>query len=294
MDYTLSDHYVIHPGTGNRMHEDNAAVTTAVSDKDMNDVIWSLMEIVKAAGLAGAQFDEAVPATYQKLLTALRSTGVFTTAAQFDNSTKAATTAFVQRALGNKQDLMLVSAPTTLTPADLGKLIVVTAAVAVTLPPVAACPPGTGVELMSTIAGASVVRAGADTITAGSTGAITTLPLNAGDSANLTSNTALWYLDNGTALIPYMASFAKSHSANGYQKFPNNLIHAWGTVGVVPGGTGFTFPIAFPNNVFGFYPSVVDAPTVSQFIAFQNLTLTGASLATNSATKTAYWFAIGN
>jgi len=71
MDYTLSLDYATHAGTGNRMHEENAAVTTMVSEKDMNSLIWSLMEIIKAAGLAGVQFDEAIPATYQQLLAAV-------------------------------------------------------------------------------------------------------------------------------------------------------------------------------------------------------------------------------
>jgi microcystin-dependent protein len=95
MDYTQSNGYATDAGTGQRMHLQAQAIPTAVTDIDMNSVLWEAMEIVKAAGLAGAQFDKTVPATYQKLLTALRSAGVFSTPVQFDNSTKAATTAFV-------------------------------------------------------------------------------------------------------------------------------------------------------------------------------------------------------
>ena len=73
MDYTLSNSYDTHAGTGNRMHEDSKAVPTAVSDLDMNSVIWSLMEIVKAAGLTGIQFDKAVPASYGRLLAAVQA-----------------------------------------------------------------------------------------------------------------------------------------------------------------------------------------------------------------------------
>lgn len=73
MDYTLSNSYDIDAGTGNRMHEDSKAVTTAVSDLDMNSLIWSCMEVVKAAGLAGIQFDKANPASYRLFLKALRS-----------------------------------------------------------------------------------------------------------------------------------------------------------------------------------------------------------------------------
>ena len=94
MDYTLSNGYATDAGTGQRMHLQAQAIPTAVSDLDMNDILWNLMEIVKAAGLAAAQFDKTVPATYQKLLTALRSAGVFQTQATNDSSTKVATTAF--------------------------------------------------------------------------------------------------------------------------------------------------------------------------------------------------------
>jgi hypothetical protein len=92
MDYTQSLNNVIHAGTGNRMHLEAQATPSVVSDKDINSLIWSIMEVVNAGGLAGAQFDPAVPATYQKLLLALRAAGVFTTPATGDRSTKAATT----------------------------------------------------------------------------------------------------------------------------------------------------------------------------------------------------------
>lgn len=72
MDYTSSNAYATDAGTGNRMHQQSAAVPTAVSDVDLNQTIWSLMEIVKGAGLTGIQFDRAVPATYQRLFNALK------------------------------------------------------------------------------------------------------------------------------------------------------------------------------------------------------------------------------
>lgn len=71
MDYTQSPEFVTHAGTGNRMHAQNQAVPTVVSDKDLNAVNWSLMELVKAAGLAGQQFDPGTPATYQVVRNAM-------------------------------------------------------------------------------------------------------------------------------------------------------------------------------------------------------------------------------
>lgn len=71
MDYTQSDSYTTHGGTGQRMHDADKPISTIWSDKDANSVLWSLMEIVKAAGLTGIQFDPANPATYQRLRNAL-------------------------------------------------------------------------------------------------------------------------------------------------------------------------------------------------------------------------------
>ena len=75
MDYTLSPDYATDAGTGQRMHQDTAAVTTAVTADDMNMVIWSLMAIVKAAGLSGLQFDVTDPATWTVLLNAFKDAG---------------------------------------------------------------------------------------------------------------------------------------------------------------------------------------------------------------------------
>lgn len=73
MDYTQSPDFATHALTGKRMHQDTAAVTTAVSSKDMNAVIWSLMELLLQAGMDGIQFDPATPATYQRFRNALNA-----------------------------------------------------------------------------------------------------------------------------------------------------------------------------------------------------------------------------
>ena len=73
MDYTQSHSFVTHTGTGQRMHKEQQAVPTAWSEKDANSIIWSLMEVLKAGGLAGAQFDPNLPSTYNLLLRAIRN-----------------------------------------------------------------------------------------------------------------------------------------------------------------------------------------------------------------------------
>jgi len=74
MDYTQSNSFTTHVATGRRMHDIDKPIPTAVSDSDLNSVIWSLMEVVTAGGQAPASFDPDVPATYQKLKAALDAT----------------------------------------------------------------------------------------------------------------------------------------------------------------------------------------------------------------------------
>lgn len=71
MDYTLSPQHVVHPGTGNRMHDGNQAIPTQVTDKDLNQLTWSLMKILSAAGVAGQQFAPNDPESYDRLRVAM-------------------------------------------------------------------------------------------------------------------------------------------------------------------------------------------------------------------------------
>lgn len=72
MDYTSSPQNVVHQGTGHRMHEDNQALPTVLTDADVNQVIWSLMEIIAQAGLPAQTFSPDTPASYQVLREALK------------------------------------------------------------------------------------------------------------------------------------------------------------------------------------------------------------------------------
>lgn len=73
MDYTRSDANIVHTATGQRMHQQSAPVPTVVSSDDMNMVIWSLMEVIKAAGLDGQAFNADDPETYRVLSDAISS-----------------------------------------------------------------------------------------------------------------------------------------------------------------------------------------------------------------------------
>lgn len=72
MNYTKSNSYTEHAGTGQRMHDAAKAIPTQVSDSDLNMIIWSLMEVIKDAGLQGVDFSADNPDSYKQLLKAIQ------------------------------------------------------------------------------------------------------------------------------------------------------------------------------------------------------------------------------
>lgn len=175
------------------------------------------------------------------------------TAAQFDSDNSAASTAFVQRALGNLQGVPAVfTANTNLTAANAGQLLVLGgAAGAIGLPVGATLPKGAAFTFMSGASGGwNIVRQGADVIAVnGST--LTTLPMLTGDTITLVWDGQYFRPASGSAHLKYVAGFAGSLAGSGYQKLPSGLILQWGASQA--GGNGSVwntaFPIAFPTTV---------------------------------------------
>lgn len=79
MQYSTSPETIVHAGTGKRMHEDNQALPSVVSDSDMNMLVWSLMAILEDASVAGAAFNPDDVASYNRVLTALKKLFVLKT-----------------------------------------------------------------------------------------------------------------------------------------------------------------------------------------------------------------------
>jgi hypothetical protein len=91
------------------------------------------------------------------------------TAAQFANDRKAATTEFVQRALGSMAGMRTIGTSTTLTVADTGKMVMLgsAAAITITMPLLSALTPGACITLKNDDSGTvTVQRQGSDTISA--------------------------------------------------------------------------------------------------------------------------------
>ncbi|PRB55369.1 phage tail protein [Pseudomonas sp. MYb2] len=212
-----------------------------------NSVTQEILNVVQAAGLTPNE------SSNNQLLGALRSPALFMTAPQFDGGRSAATSEFVQRALGSYASARGISTATQLTLADVGCSIGLggNAAYTVTLPDAAAVPSGGTISLHC--------RNSAPVTVASKTGAqispqgayLASIVLNNGESANFVRESGVWVV-YGTAALKYSASYAVQFGTSGYQKFPSGLILQWVTGGSdANGNMTVSLPIRFPNAVLG-------------------------------------------
>ncbi|KVQ15680.1 gp53-like domain-containing protein [Burkholderia ubonensis] len=178
-----------------------------------------------------------------------------TTPGQFDSSTRLATTAFVQRALGSFQ--MSASLPVGTTNgsvADIGKYFTQQGAAAATyaLPSTTELPSGAAIGFKVTSNFPLTIQcSGGDVISAnGQT--LSSLTLGTGDDVMLVCPQKGFWFASGSAVVGQSSKFAASLNSNGYQKLPSGLIIQWGYTSV-PANSLLTvpLPIAFPNASFG-------------------------------------------
>ena len=180
-----------------------------------------------------------------------------TTAPQFDNSLKLATTAFVKAAGFNLSGISTALAGATLSNTAAGGLTIL-AAGTTSLPSVGSFGMGATIMLFSSVAGCVIKGNGSDLINVnGST--VTSLTLNVGDTLVLTVGNAVgqWLAVGGSVQLGYSNSLTGTHGSSGYQKFPNGLIIQWGQGSTSSSGTiSQTLPIAFPNGWAGGFACV--------------------------------------
>lgn len=284
MDYTQSDSYDTDAGTGHRYHEDAKAIPTIWSGKDANSLLWSLMEIVNAAGLAPKQFNKADASTYGVLLSALRSAGVFQTAAQFDSTTKAATTGFVKDhgvQFGGQNGY---TSSATLTASDVGKILdcASSSAFTITLPALAGLPVGGTITLQNRGSGVvTVQRQGADNISVSGSN-IASIKLLSGESVTFTVSSNPNWFAFGSAILKYVGSFASNLDYSGFKKVPDPgspsgfFLFQWGSISTVVGSdVTTTYPIAFPNGILHVFVTGDYTPG-SGSIAYHNASTQGS------------------
>lgn len=201
------------------------ATTTPTLNLTLGTTATGAKTIVKGAGAALSAGDIAganheLQLTYNATLgewslnNAATSSTTGTTAPQFDTSTKYATDAFVQRALGNDSGLHISTGTETLTAAQAGATVVGYSASAftVTLPATSAVVAGTRIEFMNFNTGAmTIAQAGSDTINTAA--AVTSVVLGLGDNLALVAGTGQWYVVAGNATLGASAAFIAAVNA---------------------------------------------------------------------------------
>ncbi|TJZ78800.1 gp53-like domain-containing protein [Chitiniphilus eburneus] len=299
MDYPHSVHSVNllngkftdgNPQTGLLPSRDTASWSNAVTDE--------LLGIIEAAGLTPTE------GLNTQLLQALRRTGVFTTLAQFDNSTVAATSAFVQRALGNFSGEVGITTSQTLPAVLAGRIINAGGTITLTLPPGTTVAAGASYQINNVGVGIVTVQAGAGNNLFGiGNGTPRSFLLGSGDTITIAFvGGTSWYAWGGVQLGA-SAAFGSLLASNGYQKLPSGLIIQWGGVAIIPYNTtngSITFPVSFNSQCFHVSHSCfgVYATNIGIDINLTNLTSGGFSYqaSTNAASGTfsVRWIAIGN
>ncbi|KVN74461.1 gp53-like domain-containing protein [Burkholderia ubonensis] len=177
---------------------------------------------------------------------------------QFDNTSKIATTAFVQRALGNFNASSgtgsgIIAAAVTLTNDDVGGFHYFNGPTnqTATLPSEVGLPPGAAIAFQrgaqySLTIGTNKANAIIDT----TIGLASSITLATGEFVVLVWSGTYWQAF-GTYTQRVGQPFANSLTSSGYQKLPSGLIIQWGSVPNIPAGGSVTvnYPIAFPNSL---------------------------------------------
>ncbi|KVK99929.1 gp53-like domain-containing protein [Burkholderia ubonensis] len=175
---------------------------------------------------------------------------------QFDNTTKIATTAFVQRALGNFNASSgtgsgIIAAAVTLTNDDVGGFHYFNGPTnqTATLPSEVGLPPGAAIAFQrgaqySLTIGTNKANAIIDT----TIGLASSITLATGEFVVLVWSGTYWQAF-GTYTQRVGQPFANSLTSSGYQKLPSGLIIQWGTGTTQSSGSvTLTFPVAFPTT----------------------------------------------
>jgi len=174
------------------------------------------------------------------------------TPAQFDDTTALATTAFVQRALGNMSGVVGFGSAKTLTAADCGTVQSFngTAHTTVTLPLASAVSGGATISFVN-IAGSSriltVARQGSEVLYPG-LDTQNSMEIGYGETLTLSARAGGWAVTGGSAQLPFSAGFGKNAGGVGYQRFPGGGILQWGSQSCNPAAvTLVSLPVSFPS-----------------------------------------------
>ncbi|MBP2856115.1 phage tail protein [Dickeya oryzae] len=162
----------------------------------------------------------------------------------FDADSSIATTAFVQRALGNMRSVLGVKESQVLTGDAFGYFIEAQiAGITITLPDASLCPGGV-IEFNNLSNGAVTISgAGVNILGPNNPSGSNTMTVKSGTNIKFLSTGPQWRAIGGVG--------AAGAGLNGYQILPSGIIMQWGTGATLGAGViNQSFPIAYPNNIF--------------------------------------------
>lgn len=278
------------------VHQAGADAIVTNNGASVNSIVLNSGDTLVLESLGSQGIWYAIGGSAQLPSAAVFSGPNWTTPAQFDNSTRLATTAGVNQRGIQASGVTTVTATGNLSTANAGGTVVANSASAITqtLPAASAFPAGARIEFLNINTGAlTVARNGSsDTITVNNT-TVTSLLLNGGDTLTLESNGANgWYSVSGTAQFPFSGVFRASLGTNGYQMLPSGLIVQWGVANGAGTSGSLTYPIAFTTATY-----VTLATASNTAVTASNTTIGAASLTGfnyyQSVSATFAWYSIG-
>jgi hypothetical protein len=220
------------------------------------------------------------------------------TAAQFNNSTAPASTAFVQTALGNKAGASGSSGAGTyvISASQAGLQLYFSGGVTtVTLPLISSVPAGSTFYIQAAVA-LTVNRSGSDTIFASAAGQ-TSIPMPANSTLIVTANSFGWSVE-GSARLQYDGLFLSSFGTSSWDKSPNGRILQFGKTGTISANSQavLTFPFTFPTAARAVILTKENSDvTNEQTFDAAGLSTTGVTITNTSGVAGAcWWMAVGN
>jgi hypothetical protein len=294
------------PGTPGYFTDGNPATNlpaTIFPAEFANAVMLEINNVIAAAGIPLNK------AAFNQLLTAIQTLivndeGAIATPPQFDNSQKAANTAWVKaNGFSYPAVPVTVTGTQTLTNASLNNVtnLTGTGPYTVTLPAGASSPVGTTLTFECGVSGGiTLATHGSDMF---SDGAGSSRPILPGDTFTLMSTGGTtWWVLGGSASLAKAPEFASSLGPAGYQKLPSGLIIQWGfgtSSGTSVGNGSATLPLAFPNACLILSGTIQGSAANTYTLQTYSLGKTSISFTCLAGTAYTsgigfYWIAIGN
>lgn len=275
---------------------------TLITADWLNCIQRELLGVLTKAGLSPVANDFAQLSKAIFNSPALSGNPTAPTAAQFDNDTSLATTAFVQRALGGYAGYSNYATPPTNIPVtDAGKYCIInTVGVGNTAIPDPSTLPS-GVTFTLEAIGADIVVTCVNANSASFSGPA--MQVNAASYRLLNANFVQFVVINGQYRVTTGGGKAQL-ATPGWQKLESGLIVQWGGATTASGAANVTFPIAFPNGCLGVNLSEAAASAWSAtnlgVAGTHSRTTTGFSIRSVTyntswtlASGTYFWIAIG-